>query len=88
MTLTEFIDKLEADGEWCLDAALCIRRRDTACCPIEYVAGSPPLHVRPAGAMLGLTSYRVTNVIRASDRNGAPQLRARLLKACGLEEVG
>ncbi len=94
MTIDEFIDKLEADGGWEITSCKGIRRKDHpqggsfGYCPIEYLGGCWGALTR-AGPKLGLSDSASGVIIEAADAsfNYLRPLRARLLKACGLEEA-
>lgn len=86
MNITEFIDKLEADGGWELNHCGYIRRTDTGCCPAEHVCNGASGTWFECLRELGFTPDQRFDLLQAAD-NCKSALRARLLKACGLEEA-
>lgn len=99
MTLDEFFDRLAAKRAEDNNQPFhkfyggCLRtdvRRDRytwpkSMCPIEYVAGME-LAYSQAGPALGLSYTDVHEIATAADNLGPdPFIRARLLKACGLD---
>lgn len=97
MTLNEFFEALEkVPGEWVIDdhdgwIRICDKSRTF--CPIEAVAADKgSLHTyqswgqMKASGALGISPGSAARVMTAADNHGAPQTRARLLKACKLTE--
>lgn len=93
MTLDEFFVELEkTPRDWTLIEGRYIRRMIspfTETCPVCEVDPNPmtKLAYTQAGIHLGMEYADAVAVARAADRSEAhsPELRQRLLKACGLE---
>ena len=85
MSIDQFIDKLEADGGWMVGRL--IRRQFTCRCPLEHVSGF--IGWCTAGDKLHLAHEDTQAIMQAADGEYgfSVNLRARLLKACGLEEA-
>lgn len=82
--------------EWALTPTRTIRfapHLSRAChCPLSYVAGSAVCHVSDAATLLGLDREVASRIANAADAfvleaNAIDGFRARLLKACGLQEL-
>lgn len=94
MTIDEFIEQLEkTPRDWRLDGERLISRGFNGACPICAVAtllGKNPdsfgvsyFRVAP---LIDLDGDTANAIAHAADGYGDPDLRARLLRACGLEE--
>lgn len=95
MTMDEFFAILPKDG-WYLDLQNQIRNSHEGCttCPITHVTNTTTSRqykeqeFKDAGALLGLKSQDVWDIVYAADDLNAcdPELRSKLLQYCGLEE--
>ncbi|MDA4119960.1 MAG: hypothetical protein OK436_05180 [Thaumarchaeota archaeon] len=96
MTLDEFLEKLkETPRDWEIKAGGLIRRGDSGtveyACPLGELITDPDICHRlnwmRAGRILGLSDNDAYFVKMAADgRRSQPDLRKRLLEACGLVE--
>lgn len=54
-------------------------------CPLSFVAGTTPCDVPTAESVLGLPEFVAVEIAAAADKAvGLPEIRRRLLHACGL----
>lgn len=95
MTIDEFLDKLsETPRDWYIRRGL-IRRRGDDQCPITALCDKDVTLSREpyteCGHQLGLSDKDLKEIIKAADSTRLlpydHDLRMRLLKACGLEEL-
>jgi hypothetical protein len=97
MTLKQFLHELRIvtaeDRTWCLEDG-CITSVEDEQCPIHEVWLHSPLSRETGqledyyqeGEALGLSPHTISRIAAAADARGYPKMRAKLLKACGLEE--
>ena len=91
MTIDEFIETLPTDG-WCFvidyDGKRQLRHLvgKIMCCPITVNYGEHAGLWDIAAEKMGLQILDAVSVVSAADDAGQPELRAKLLKHCGIEE--
>ncbi len=84
MTLDEFIAKLtRTRRKWELRGELLRSGRH---CPLSAVANVNPCDSLMATKKLGLSRHSAIRIVYAADGDDEPSLRARLLKACRIQE--
>jgi hypothetical protein len=97
MTIDQFIARLELKvkrDKTAFVASPCLRTIKHYQCPLNYVARQAPnvFTVHESAILLGLSSRAASQIMICADhdesdnyQDWSPKLRARLLKACGLE---
>jgi len=92
MSLEQFLQALEKTprGGWTTEAVISgAIRRDVGSkydCPISAVCGGDAAVPIKSGTRFGLSATLCVSIVDAADRESThdPELRAKLLKACGL----
>lgn len=90
MTLEQFLEKLEqTPRDWKLNGGMIMRvaRNNSPQCPVSSLCNRQTYQWRLAARQLHLPAITASRIADAADYTTTPwkKLRAKLLKACGLE---